>query len=79
MIVIVEPAPSSLPPARGTGIGGVPLAPVPTATVSVNGSGARLTNGGVGGVSGIVGPRVSAMWAGALAGLLGWVMWRVVE
>jgi hypothetical protein len=74
LIVIVEPAPSSLPPAKGTGIGGVP-----TATESVNGSGARLTNGGVGGVSRIVGPRVSAMWAGALAGLLGWVMWRVVE
>lgn len=68
--MIAEPAPASLPPPRGTGVGGVPLAARPTVTQS--GVPGMFTNG----VSGDVQIGVG-IWTAVLAGFATWVTWRI--
>lgn len=69
-LVIVEPAPDSLPPARGTGVGGVPLALRPTVTQS--GTPGLFTNG----VSGDMQISVG-IWIVVSTGFVTWVTWRI--
>lgn len=76
IIDIVEPAPASLPPAQGTGIGGVPLASPPSVTESgvsgFDGGSASQANGAPEGV------RIgSGTWT-ALASLVVWAAWRTI-
>ncbi|KAG9309609.1 aspartic peptidase domain-containing protein [Chiua virens] len=68
--MIAEPAPASLPPPRGTGIGGVPLAPQPSTTES--GIPELLTNGGLEEVRIGVG-----VWTSVLTAFVTWATWRV--
>ncbi|KIJ62345.1 hypothetical protein HYDPIDRAFT_94748 [Hydnomerulius pinastri MD-312] len=73
---VVEPAPSSLLPAKGTGIGGVPLASPP----SVTQSGVSPPNGGLSNQANGVseGARISSSIWTALAGFVVWTAWRVI-
>ena len=68
--VIAEPAPASLPPSRGTGFEGVPLAPRPTATLS--GFPGLFTNGVSEGAQIGVG-----IWIVVLTGFVTWLTWRI--
>ncbi|KAF8839048.1 acid protease [Paxillus ammoniavirescens] len=74
--MIAEPAPASLPPSLGTGVGGVPLASPPSVTqsgvTSLGGGSAKQANGDFEDV------RIGLGTWSVLAGLMAWAAWRTL-